>query len=89
MERRESERAPYDQLVDFNVGVLQFIELTNLKLKGNGVDISQTGLGVYVGYSLEPGHVLKFNGGTGHKTGIVKWSRKIDNIAYRIGIKFV
>ncbi|OGW33155.1 MAG: hypothetical protein A2X59_07520 [Nitrospirae bacterium GWC2_42_7] len=89
MDKRESERIQYEQMVDLTVSVLQFKELKSLNLKGNGIDISKTGLGLRVDYPLEPGHVLRFSNGIGHKTGIVKWSRKTDNSAYSIGIKFV
>lgn len=88
MEKRASERIPYDQLVDFSVSVLQFEELKSLSFKAEGIDISRTGLAVRMDYPLEPGHVLKFNDEIGHKAGVVKWGRKTDNSAYRFGIKF-
>ncbi len=60
------------------------------EFEGCIINISYGGIGVMTNHLLEPGHMLSFNKGIGHKMGIVKWCRREMNYYhYRIGIKFL
>lgn len=87
-EKRQFERKFFREEVHFTVSVLDFMELKKLELKGIGIDISNTGLGMRTDYPLEPGHVLRFSNGIAKKSGLVRWSEKTED-RYRIGIQFV
>lgn len=86
--RRQFERRPLMKTINYSVTIFDLGEPKMLNLKGNLIDISNTGGGIRTDYPLEPGHVLTFKEGIGHKAGIVKWSMIVDN-NYRVGIKFV
>jgi hypothetical protein len=87
VEKRASERTPFNENIDFLVPVSDFREIKALSLSCNAIDISSTGMGIVMDYPLEPGHVLKFNRFT-HPFAIVRWSREI-NEDYRAGVQFV
>lgn len=88
-EKREFERRAVMQSIQYSVTVLDFRDLRRVSLNGEVVDISDSGMGIKTDFPLEPGHVLRFNSGIGHKAGIVKWSMVVNNNGYRVGIKFV
>lgn len=86
---RQLERRPFVKIVDYSVSVLEFTELRSLKLKADIIDISDLGLGLRTTYPLEPGHVLRFNSGIGHRTGVIRWSMKdCHDETYRAGLSF-
>ncbi|MEW6713812.1 MAG: PilZ domain-containing protein [Nitrospirota bacterium] len=87
VEKRTSERIPFNEKIDFLVPVSDFREIKALSLSCNTIDISSTGMGIVMDYPLEPGHVLKFNRFT-HPFGIVRWNREI-NGNRRAGVQFV
>lgn len=87
LEKRASERIPFNDKIDFLLPVNDFREIKELSLSCNAIDISSTGMGIAVDYPLEPGHVLKFNCFT-PPFGIVRWCRKV-NENYRAGVQFV
>ena len=88
-EKRQFKRRSFTQNIQYSVTVLDFKDLKRLSLRGDIIDISDAGMGIKTGYPLEPGHVLTFDNGIGHKAGIVKWSAMVNNNGYRVGVKFV
>ncbi len=88
-ERRQAKRMPRAGIIGYSVTVLEFREPKNLSLKGEIIDISDIGMSIQTCYPLEPGHVLRFNEGIGHKVGIVVWGMHIKDNTYKVGIKFV
>ncbi len=89
MQKRENERKPFAEDIQYSVVVLDLKNLQRLHLKGDVVDISDAGIGIHTDYPLEPGHVLTFHNDIGHEAGIVAWSARINNDGYRVGVKFV
>ncbi len=89
-ENRPSERRPLCGVINYSVCLLESGRVTNLNLKGDIVDISDSGMGIQTDFPLEPGHLLTFISGIDYKAGVVKWSRMIaDDYLYRIGIEFI
>lgn len=86
--KREIERRPFVKILDYTVSVVEFRDLTRQRLKADIIDISEDGLGLLTDYPLEPGHVLTFNSGIGHRTGVVKWCFKTPEKDYRVGLSF-
>jgi SAM-dependent methyltransferase len=82
------ERKPHTEDIEYTVEVLELNELRILNLKARAIDISDGGLCIETDYPLSPGHTLLFNGGVEHKTGIVRWSRKINGY-YRVGVEVI
>ncbi|MGD0884976.1 MAG: response regulator [Thermodesulfovibrionales bacterium] len=87
-ERRHANRKSYGIVIDFSLYIIDASEITTLTFKGEGIDISGTGIGIKTDYPLEPGHLIEFTNGE-RKSGIVTWCRKVDGHAYRAGIKFM
>ena len=89
-DRRIHARRPMRKSVNYTVTVLELGKPVSLTLKGDIVDISNTGLGMRTHYPLEPGHFLMFGGESELKSGVVKWiSTPDDSYMYRVGIEFL
>lgn len=89
IERRRSERRPYDGTVDFSLLVLDCEEFKKVDLSGRGINISETGIALKTDYPLTPGHVVEFKNAAGYKAGIVKWSMMADGDSCKAGIRFM
>lgn len=92
-ETRRSRRVAVDKAVNYSITVVEQGKPISLTLKGDIINVSEAGIGLRTYYPLEPGHLLVFNNGiegTGHRTGIVKWSTlNDDSYMYRVGIEFI
>ncbi len=89
---RRSKRVPTRKTVNYRITVVEMGKPINLSLKGDIVDITESGMGLRTFYPLEPGHLLMFSSGledTDRRTGVVKWSTITDeSYMYRVGIEF-
>lgn len=86
-ERRQSERNPYNDIVEFMIEVPGSGGM--LGLSGKGVNISTGGICISTGYRLSPGSMVKFVNGLGDKAGVVQWSKLDGDDSCMAGIKFV
>ena len=83
-------RRPLKKSVSYTVIVLELGKPVSLTLKGDIIDISDTGVGMRTHYPLEPGHFLMFDSEAELKSGVVKWiSTPDDSYMYRVGIEFL
>ncbi|MEK6674012.1 MAG: PilZ domain-containing protein [Nitrospirota bacterium] len=87
--KRQHERKPFSEAFDCSVCVLNLRELTTVQLRAESLDISDGGIGIQIGYPVEPGHVLRFSSGIKSNAGIVRWTVKHDTNRYKAGIMFV
>jgi hypothetical protein len=87
-ERRDVERRAQIGSIRYSVTVLEFRDRRRIDLRGEVVDISESGIGITTDFPLERGHVLTFSDNIGHPTGIVEWSSRVQNNGYRVGVKF-
>jgi CheY-like chemotaxis protein len=86
-EKRREKRAPVTETIDFTVSTLRGGE--PVRLKGNVIDRSPSGIGMVTEYPIVPGNLVILNNGTELHEGIVTWSRKMDDNTYSAGIFFV
>jgi len=87
---RRIQRRPLKKSVSYTVIVLELGKPVSLTLKGDIIDISDTGVGMRTHYPLEPGHFLMFNSEAELKSGVVKWiSTPDDSYMYRVGVEFL
>ncbi len=90
---RRLRRVPTRKTVNYLITVLEMGKPINLSLKGDIVDINESGIGLRTFYPLEPGHLLMFPSGLEHtnqKAGVVRWSTITDeSCMYRVGIEFM
>jgi CheY-like chemotaxis protein len=87
-ERRRQERAPITETIEYTVNAARK-GTRQPKLKGDIINISDTGLGMLTEYPITSGTLLTFCEGLKHDEGIVAWSRKVDNNTFSAGIVFV
>jgi CheY-like chemotaxis protein len=92
-EIRQSKRTPLKKTVNYSITLLELGKPISLSLKGDIVDINESGIGLSTHYPLEPGHLLMFTSGVeraDQKVGIVKWSTITEGSdMYRVGIEFI
>ena len=86
--KRRQERRPFRGTFDYSIKAAEPEESRILNLKGNMVDISDSGMGVTTDYSLHAGQMIEIEG-MDQKAGIVKWISMIDRNTFRVGIEFV
>jgi CheY-like chemotaxis protein len=90
---RRSKRTPLKKPVNYSITLLELGKPISLSLKGDIVDINESGIGLRTYYPLEPGHLLMFTSGVeraDQKVGVVKWSTVTDgSYLYRVGIEFM
>lgn len=92
-ENRRSKRQVIDKTANYTVTVIELGNPISLPLKGDIIDLSESGLCLKTYYPLEPGHLLTFQSGLDHgesRKGIVRWSILTDDsYMYRVGIEFI
>ncbi len=91
---RKDTRIPFITPVKYSVTVLEMRELRRIYNTAISVDISAGGLGMLTGYPFEEGHVLNFENEINMnditaKSAIVRWSGKLNDNNYRVGLKFI
>lgn len=91
--KRMSERKGVDKTVNYSITVVELGKPISLSLKGDMIDMNESGIGLRTYYPLKPGCLLAFTNGleeSKYRTGIVKWSMPIDESdMYRVGIEFI
>jgi hypothetical protein len=87
-DRRKHSRIGYDMPVEFSLSVMEFGDLRKLELMGKGIDICEQGLGFFIDYPLEPGHVVRIKNVNGSSlTAMVRWVAELDG-KFRVGVLF-
>ena len=87
-ERRQQERTPVTETIEYTVDAAGKVT-KQPKLRGDIINISDTGLGLLTEYPIISGTLLTFCEGLEHNEGIVAWSRKVDNNTFSAGVVFV
>ena len=86
--KRRENRAPSSEAIDFTVSTLRGGS-EPVKLRGNVINRSFSGIGMVTDYPIVPGNLVMMNNGQELHEGIVTWSRKLDDNTYSAGIFFV
>jgi len=92
---REYTRLPFISIIRYSVSVVDSRELKKISKGAISVDISKGGLGMIANYPLEAGHVLVFEDeikttdSIKAKAAVVRWTGKLEDDKYRVGVKFV
>ncbi len=75
---RKSPRKPYNEKIGFQMSVIDQGNSTRWSLEAQAVDISDRGIGVLSHYHLKESQVIGFDEKMDNKTGVVMWSKMID-----------
>ena len=85
---RKHPRNPFDEEVGFGISIIHEGIFTRFSLKGQGVDLSDGGIGLLTAYPLRENQVIGFGGEMDNKIGIVAWSRMMGKESFRVGVRF-
>jgi DNA-binding response OmpR family regulator len=87
-ELRQHERFLVTSTVEYTLNAVR-IETSHPNLRGDIINISDSGIGMLTAYPITSGDLLTFSVGMERYEGIVVWSRLVDLNLYRAGIVFV
>ncbi len=91
---RQHTRTPLAMSIRYAVVALTFREVKHIIDTAVSVNVSDGGLGIVTGYSLEKGHVVIFENeievnNIKAKVAVVRWVNKVEGNKYRVGLKFI
>jgi CheY-like chemotaxis protein len=85
---RKHPRKPYKKKISFQMSVIDQGNFTRWTLEAQAVDISESGIGLLSQHPLKESQVVGFNEKLGNKTGVVVWSKMVDEENCRVGLRF-
>jgi DNA-binding response OmpR family regulator len=85
---RKNPRKPYKENIRFHMNVIDRGNYTRWSLVAQAVDISDRGIGLLSQYPLNESQVIGFDETMDNRTGVVVWSKMIDEENCRVGIRF-
>jgi len=85
---RKTPRKPCKEKVRFHMSVIDQGNYTRWSLEAQAVDINDSGIGLLSQYPLRESQVIGFDEKMGNRTGVVVWSKMIDEETCRAGIRF-
>ena len=85
---RKHPREPYDEKVCFQMSIIDNGSISRKFLEAQAVDISDSGIGLLSSYPLNESQIIGFDEKNENKTGVVTWSKMIDDNICRAGVKF-
>ena len=85
---RKNPRAPFTENIFFQMSIIDQGNHTRKTLEAQAVDISDSGIGVLIHYPLKESQVIGFDEKVDSRTGVVVWSKMVDEENCRVGVRF-
>jgi len=85
---RRHRRKPCGEKVCFQMSIIDDGDISRKLLEAQVVDISDSGIGLLSEYPLSESQVIGFDEKNENKTGVVAWSKMINDTICRAGVKF-
>lgn len=85
---RKHPRKSYDEKVSFQMSIIDNGSISRKFFEAQAVDISDSGIGLLSSYPLNESQIIGFDEKNKNKTGVVTWSKMIDDDICRAGVKF-
>ena len=85
---RKHPRESYDEKVSFQMSIIDNGSISRKFFEAQAVDISDSGIGLLSSYPLNESQIIGFDEKNKNKTGVVTWSKMIDDDICRAGVKF-
>jgi len=85
---RKSPRKPFNEIVSFQTSIIDEGAYTRKSMKAQVVDISDSGIGLLTQHPLKESQIIGFDDKMGNRTGVVVWSKMVDDDKCRAGIRF-
>ena len=85
---RKAPREPLKENISFRLSVICQGISTRLSVEAQTVDISDSGIGLLTPYPIKESQVIGFDEKINNRTGVVAWSKMVDEENCRAGVKF-
>ena len=85
---RRTPRKPYNEIVWFQMTVIEEGASMRRSLEAQAIDISDTGIGLVTGHSLKESQVISFDGKMDNRMGVVVWSKITEDGKCMAGVRF-
>jgi DNA-binding response OmpR family regulator len=88
LSQRKQQRKACCDTIHFYVSVINDGEVKRWRTQAETVDISDDGIGIVTSYPLKESQIIGFDEALQKKSGVVVWSRMMENQKCRAGIRF-
>ena len=85
---RKKPRKPWNDNIVFQMSVVDQGDFARKCLEAQAVDISDSGMGLLTRYPLRESQVISFDEKLDNRSGVVVWSKMVDEENCRAGIRF-
>ena len=85
---RKKDRKRYNENIFFQMSIIEQGDYTRKSLEARTVDISDDGIGLVTPHPLKESQIISFNEKVENRTGVVVWSKMIDEENCRVGVRF-
>jgi CheY-like chemotaxis protein len=85
---RKHSRNIFNKNVFFQVSVIEEGDYTRKSLEGQGIDISDSGIGFFTLHPMHESLVVSFDESLDNRMGVVVWSKMEDEDKCRVGVRF-
>ncbi|MDW7771678.1 MAG: response regulator [Desulfobulbaceae bacterium] len=86
--QRKLRRKKFTDTINFYIRVINGGEVKRFCTQAEGVDLHEEGIGLMTSYPLKVSQIISFDEALQKKSGVVVWSRILDNHKCRAGIRF-
>ena len=86
--KRRCKRIVYHEKIRLFLNVVDPEETNRWSLSAKTVDISDDGIGLVTDFPLKVAQIVDFDKSLNHKSGVVVWSKLLEDRTCRAGIKF-
>ncbi|MDH3329696.1 MAG: response regulator [Desulfobulbaceae bacterium] len=86
--QRKQQRKKISDKIHFSIKVIDQGEVKRWFSQAETVDINDDGIGLMTHYPLEVSQIIGFDEDLGKKSGVVVWSRMLDDQKCRAGVRF-
>lgn len=86
--QRKLKRRQFTDKIHFFINVIDQGEVKRWSTQAESVDINEDGIGLVTAYPLKTSQIIGFDEDLEKKSGVVVWSRMVDNQQCRAGIRF-
>jgi diguanylate cyclase (GGDEF)-like protein/PAS domain S-box-containing protein len=89
IDQRQYIRNLLDKPKELSLIIIPFEKLEKVNVSARAIDICDGGVGIYTDSALDPGFVVIRNGGRDFKSGVLLWSKALNDKTYRAGIQYI
>lgn len=89
IDQRQYIRNLLDKPREFSLIIIPFDKLEKISVSARAIEVGGGGMGIQTDRALDPGFVVIRNGMGDFKSGVLLWSKAINDRTYRAGIQYI